>query len=105
MLLASEYRAANLTRTTFSRWRVKLADLRALEQKSIALSEAREEDTLDRYFSHWRLREHDRLLHRARRTRLLKRTWDHWRAQQRIIAVVHTGERHPFGYHALAGGL
>lgn len=85
--LADEFASHISRKSAFVIWRSRKAHNDYLRLQAMSLSRARGEDTMERAFHTWKIREHSRLLERAKAIRLARGAMQRWR--ERYVTVTN----------------
>lgn len=85
--LADDYASRRALKRAFATWKASAQHNETLKLQAMSLSRARDEDTMERAFHTWKIREHARLLERAKSIRLAKGAFQRWRERFTAITV------------------
>jgi hypothetical protein len=85
--LADQYSSRISKHSALSIWRARLQRHRDVYQQALSLSRARDEDTMERAYHTWKIREHSRLIERAKTVRLVKGAFQRWRDRYEGVSV------------------
>lgn len=84
---AQRFASETRQRRALATWKQKRQHLQALKLQAVSLSKARDEDTMERAFHTWKIREHARLLERAKSIRLARSALQRWRERYTTVTA------------------
>jgi len=84
--VADGFAARQSQRNAFDIWKNRKSRNDALEMQAESLSKARHEDAMERAFHTWKIREHSRLLERAKALRLARAAMERWKERYATVS-------------------
>lgn len=95
--IADNFASRESQRSAFNIWKNRKLRNDAMEMQAKSLSKARDEDTMERAFHTWRIREHSRLLEQAKTIRLARAAMERWK--ERYAAITGDLEIQATAFH------